>query len=92
MIPAITLNGVTTKKTCPVCLEPDVIVEHGWMADVDPDPPIEYYDRMREVWHCPECGESDVIVGFDCPHCKPDLPPGPLTLALGAGGMEERDA
>jgi hypothetical protein len=67
-------------------------VEHGWLADVSTEPPTEYYDRQRHVWHCPECGERDVIVGFECSHCGPevDLPPGPLTLALGAGGVEER--
>jgi uncharacterized protein with PIN domain len=70
MIPVITLNGTTTRETCPVCLEPGVKVEHGWMADVGTEPPTEYYDRQRHVWHCPECGERDIIVGFECRYCR----------------------
>jgi len=67
--PAFAPNGIVTHETCPVCQEPDVRVEHGRQ--------IIYHDGVRydagpqHLWHCPECGNSLVIVGYDCPHCAP---------------------
>jgi len=54
-------DGPTVYETCPVCKEPLVKAEYGHMAEVGgPD----YLDRCRAYWHCPDCGDSIVIV--DC--------------------------
>lgn len=57
-------NGITTTETCPVCDTFDMEVEHG-MA-YRGDTPI----GQRHFEHCPGCGDSMVIVAYDCPHCK----------------------
>lgn len=60
---SIVLNGIKTRETCPCCLTEDILIEHG------------HEERGEEfslhLEHCPECGESIVIVGYDCPECHP---------------------
>jgi len=54
-------NGVKTYEKCPVCLEENVLVEHGNDAH-----------GLCHLWDCPnpECdNQGIVIVGYDCPDC-----------------------
>lgn len=61
-------NGIVTYETCPVCQEPDVQVEHGRRILYRNG--ARYDAGPQHYWHCPECGDSMVIVGHDCPHCS----------------------
>jgi len=59
-MPIMTLNGNVTFEECPECAWPDPVkVEHGH----DEYGPMHY-------WHCPNCGDSMVIVAWNCPMCK----------------------
>ena len=73
---SIVLNGIKTRGTCPCCQTENVLFEHG------------YDERGKEyplhLERCPECGDSIVIVGYDCPHCKP----GAKQKCLGCGSED----
>lgn len=62
-IGAFSPDGTVTFETCPVCLMPDVKVEHGKEVYIDADAgTIVREARKMKLWHCPECGDSLVIV------------------------------
>jgi len=63
MANSIVLNGTKTNEICPVCYE-KILVEHG--CDERGATPLH-------LAHCPTCGDSIVIVAYDCPNCKPNL-------------------
>lgn len=72
-ITCFTPNGQITYETCPFCQEPDVKVEHGQETLAsDHDGTIKDFRDLgpQHYWHCPECGDSFVIV-LDCPLCAP---------------------
>ena len=56
-------NGIVTYEDCPVCGAPDMRVEHGKSGR----------GSLQHFEHCPECGDSMVIVCYDCPHCLKTL-------------------
>jgi hypothetical protein len=56
----ITLNGNETIEACPAC-DSLTITRHGANDEGNP----------RHCTDCPECGESIVIVGYDCDSCNP---------------------
>ena len=57
------LNGVETVETCAICQNPHMRVRHG--HDVNTGCPQHDQD-------CPECGESNPYVLYDCQNCYPD--------------------
>jgi len=63
MANSIVLNGTKTHEICPVCSE-NILIEHG--CDERGSTPLH-------LEHCPTCGDSIVIVAYDCPNCKPNL-------------------
>jgi predicted RNA-binding Zn-ribbon protein involved in translation (DUF1610 family) len=55
------LNGRVTQEMCPECNYPyPVRVEHGRSKS----------GTNMHHWHCPECGDSMVLVCYDCPDCQ----------------------
>lgn len=65
---AFSPDGIVTFETCPVCLMSGVKVEYGKEVHVDIDTGIVMTGtvvketKKMKLWHCPECGDSLVIV------------------------------
>ena len=59
------LNGVTTTEPCAICGR-NATCDHG--ENVEVGPRVAEY-RLMHYWHCPECGDYMVHVGYECPCC-----------------------
>lgn len=60
-------NGVVSGEVCPACGS-DSTVEHGHSGILFDDEPL-VSDLAQHFWHCPECGDTVVLVVHECPHC-----------------------
>lgn len=60
------LNGVKTKEPCPICQNPDMIIEHGRSEQPNGEPS----KKFQHFELCPECGDSMPHVAYDCAGCR----------------------
>ncbi len=64
-----TPNGIVTEETCPVCDTLAVKVEHGHKTLIV-NGKVQKTNTCQHYWHCSECGDELVIVGYDCELCR----------------------